>query len=149
MQGERGEVRGRRRGVVGVAVRDGRLLVIRRSQYVEAPGAYCFPGGAVDAGETEEDALRREFQEELNATVRPLRFLWRAVTSWDVDLSWWLVSLESEHEMAPHPREVESIHWFTPQELRALPKLLESNRQFLEAAASGAFDVAGVDFSGK
>ncbi len=70
MTNERGEARGRRRGVVGVAVREGQLLVIRRSQTVEAPGAYCFPGGAIDPGETEQDALRREFQEELALTVR-------------------------------------------------------------------------------
>lgn len=149
MTNERGEARGRRRGVVGVAVREGQLLVIRRSQTVEAPGAYCFPGGAIDPGETEQDALRREFQEELSVTIRPVRFLWRSLTSWNVDLSWWLVELAPDWILAPHPREVESFHWLTPAELRKLPQLLESNCQFLDAAGSGAFAIAGVDFSGK
>ena len=39
-----------RRGVVAVVVLEERFLVIRRSQEVVAPGTYCFPGGAVEAG---------------------------------------------------------------------------------------------------
>jgi hypothetical protein len=30
-----------------------------------------------------------------------------------------------------NPAEVESIHWMTPQEMAALPDLLDSNREFL------------------
>ena len=39
-----------RRGVVGVVVRDGRMLVISRSRSVVAPLVYCFPGGGIEAG---------------------------------------------------------------------------------------------------
>jgi hypothetical protein len=41
----------RRRGVIAVVVREGRLLVIRRAQCVVAPGAICFPGGGIEPGE--------------------------------------------------------------------------------------------------
>ena len=43
-----------RRGVVGVVVEGGRLLVIERSQTVEAPGMFCFPGGGIEPGEAEQ-----------------------------------------------------------------------------------------------
>ena len=66
-----------RRGVVGVVVRDGRMLVIRRSRSVVAPLVYCFPGGGIEAGESEEEALVREFREEIGVTIRPVRRLWR------------------------------------------------------------------------
>jgi 8-oxo-dGTP diphosphatase len=131
-----------------VAVREGRLLVIRRSQWVEAPGAWCFPGGAIEAGECEEAALIREFREELDVEVRPVRLLWRCVTSWNVELDWWLVTPAPGAIFSIHPREVEALDWLTPAEIRALPQLLESNRQFLDAASAGAFSVEGVDFSG-
>jgi 8-oxo-dGTP diphosphatase len=134
---------------VGTAVREGRLLVIRRSQAVEAPGAYCFPGGAIEPGESEEAALVREFREELHAPAHPVRRLWRSVTSWEVELTWWLVALADGAVLVPQAREVESFHWLTPQEMLALPQLLESNRHFLEAGSSGSFAVEGISFSGK
>ena len=62
-----------RQGAVAVVVRDDRFLVIRRSANVVAPGAFCFPGGGIEAGETEERALVREFREELGATIVPVR----------------------------------------------------------------------------
>lgn len=144
-----GERRGLRRGVVGVAVCDGRFLVIRRSRFVEAPGAYCFPGGAIEPGETEEMALKREFQEELSAQVWPVRPLWRSLTSWEVELAWWLVELRADAVLTNLAREVESFHWLMPEEMRELPQLLESNRHFLDAGSAGEFAIDGVTFSGK
>lgn len=127
----------KRRGVVAVVVRDERLLVIRRSQLVVAPGAFCFPGGGIEANESEEEALMREIREELNVTIRPLRRIWQSETPWRVELAWWLAEFESNIEPIPTPAEVESIHWYTPAEMALLPALLESNRHFLEALAAG------------
>lgn len=121
-----------RYGVVAVAQREGRLLVIRRSQHVLAPGLYCFPGGGIEGDETEPQALVREMQEELNVTVRPRRRLWENVTSWRVWLAWWQVDLPDDAEPHPNPLEVESVHWHTPDEMARLPALLESNAEFLE-----------------
>jgi 8-oxo-dGTP pyrophosphatase MutT (NUDIX family) len=132
---------GRRRGVVAVTSRGGRLLIIRRSRFVIAPRAYCFPGGGIHAGETETTALIRELREELGAQIRPLRRLWRSVTPWDVPLSWWQVALPANAVLSPDPREVESVHWMQPHELDALPGLLESNRDFLAAWQRGEFEL--------
>jgi 8-oxo-dGTP pyrophosphatase MutT (NUDIX family) len=126
-----------RRGVVAVIRRGERLLVIRRSQSVVAPGAYCFPGGAIEAEETEENALVRELVEELGVSVRPVRRIWSNDTTWNVKLSWWLVEAEPTCEYLPNPVEVESVHWLTVEEMAGLPQLLESNRHFLRALAGG------------
>jgi 8-oxo-dGTP pyrophosphatase MutT (NUDIX family) len=123
-----------RRGVVGVAMRNGRMLVIRRSPSVVAPLVYCFPGGGIEAGESEEEALVREFGEEIGIAVRPVRRLWQCVTAWKVELSWWLVEIAPDAMPVPNPAEVESIHWLTPDEMSQLPDLLQSNREFLEFA---------------
>jgi 8-oxo-dGTP diphosphatase len=124
-----------RRGVVGVAVRDGRMLVIRRSRSVVAPLIYCFPGGGIEGVESEEEALVREFREEIGVTIRPVRRLWQCVTAWKVELAWWLVNIEPDAMPVANPSEVESIHWFTPEEMAGLPDLLESNREFLKTIA--------------
>jgi len=126
-----------RRGVVAVIRSDDRLLVIRRSQSVVAPGAYCFPGGAIEGDETEEQALVREIAEELGACVRPLRRIWTNTTPWNVTLSWWLAEAEPDCKYRPNPAEVESIHWLTANEMSGLPELLANNRHFLSAVANG------------
>lgn len=125
------QVETRRSGVVAVIVRNQRLLVIRRASGIAAPGMYCFPGGGIERGEVEEEALRRELHEELAARVRPVRRLWSSVTAWGVELAWWLAELDQTAELIPNPAEVASIHWLTPVELDALEGLLESNREFL------------------
>lgn len=58
-----------KRGVVGVMLRRDKLLTIRRSQWVTAPGKLCLPGGTIEEGETEEQALVREMKEELSIHV--------------------------------------------------------------------------------
>lgn len=127
-----------RRGAVAICRReDGRMLVIRRARGVVAPGAYCFPGGGIEDGESEEKALRREFREEINVGVRPTRRIWRSRTPWKVELSWWLAELEPGAVPVPNPDEVESIHWLTPDEMARLPELLPSNREFLDRVARG------------
>ena len=128
-----------------MVVREGRLLVIRRSRHVVAPLAICFPGGGIEAGESEPQALVREIREELAADVEPLHCLWRSVTPWSVSLAWWLTRLPADAVLAPNPAEVDSIDWLTPAELVALPDLLASNREFLSAILQGeiALDASG------
>ena len=120
-------------GVVAVIVRDNRFLVIRRSEFVRAPRRFCFPGGEVQPDETEADALIRELQEELSVPIKPRDCLWRSVTSWGVSLAWWHAELPAEAILCPNLQEVESVHWLLSDELLALPELLESNREFLQA----------------
>jgi len=126
-----------RRGAVAVCLRRGRMLVIRRATGVVAPGMYCFPGGGIESGESEQDALIREFREEIGVAIRPVRRIWQCTTDWKVELSWWLGRLEPGASPTPNPSEVESVHWFTLAEMTALEELLPSNREFLDRVARG------------
>ena len=57
--------------IVGAAIiRNGRVLACERSDPPEAAGRWEFPGGKVEPGETEVDALARECAEELGVRVR-------------------------------------------------------------------------------
>jgi ADP-ribose pyrophosphatase YjhB (NUDIX family) len=50
--------------------RDGQLLVVRRTT-APAQGLYTFPGGAVETGETLEQAVIREVMEETGLAIAP------------------------------------------------------------------------------
>jgi 8-oxo-dGTP diphosphatase len=57
--------------VVGAAILDGdRLLAARRLEPPELAGGWELPGGKVDPGETDEEALVRECREELGVLIR-------------------------------------------------------------------------------
>lgn len=57
-------------GVVGAAlIRDGRVLTSRRTGPPQLAGLWEFAGGKVEAGESDEQALRRELREELQVEV--------------------------------------------------------------------------------
>ncbi|GAA2075448.1 (deoxy)nucleoside triphosphate pyrophosphohydrolase [Actinomadura alba] len=57
--------------VVGAAIiEDGRLLSAQRAEPAELAGGWEFPGGKVDPGESDEDALIRECVEELGVKVK-------------------------------------------------------------------------------
>lgn len=66
----------RRLHVVGAAmIEDGRVLVCRRAPHVRRGGYWELPGGKVEAGESEGDAIVRELREELGVEVEVVRRL--------------------------------------------------------------------------
>jgi 8-oxo-dGTP diphosphatase len=57
------------RVVAAAIVRDGRVLAARRSRPQRLAGGWEFPGGKVEAGESDADALARECREELDISI--------------------------------------------------------------------------------
>ncbi len=97
---------------VGILVRaDGALLFTSRPEGKPYAGYWEFPGGKLESGETVEEALRRELEEELGVTIGRAE-IWR-VTEHDyphalVRLHWCLVrDWTGEFEM----RESQNMSW--------------------------------------
>ena len=61
-------------GVGGVVIRDGCVLLVQRAQEPLA-GKWTLPGGAVELGETLEEAVVRELREETGLEVRVLELV--------------------------------------------------------------------------
>ncbi|MBS0341775.1 MAG: NUDIX domain-containing protein [Proteobacteria bacterium] len=77
---------------VGILIRaDGALLLSTRPEGKPYAGYWEFPGGKIEAGETVEEALRRELHEELGITIG-------AAQVWKI----------TEHD---YPHALVRLHW--------------------------------------
>jgi len=128
-----------RHAVVAVIVEQSKFLVIRRSEFVRAPGLLCFPGGGIEEGEDFESALRREMLEELSLHISVDRHLWTSVTRWGTKLEWILCTRGEDCIPVPLPEEVAEVLWLTEAEIRSRNDLLGSIPDFFQAKSSLAF----------
>jgi 8-oxo-dGTP diphosphatase len=131
-------------GVGGVVVRDGRVLLIRRGKE-PLYGRWVVPGGTVELGETLEDALVREMEEETSLRVEPLEVLTvfdriereaERVVYHYVIVDYLCRWVSGEAVAASDALEVA---WATPEELRGYdlpPKALEVVEDALRKAGS-------------
>ena len=62
--------------VAGIVWRDGEYLAVERPEGARMAGWWEFPGGKIEPGETPDNALIREFQEELGVTPTEFEY-WR------------------------------------------------------------------------
>ncbi len=101
---------------------EGRLLLLRRS-HEPARGCFGFPGGFVDAGESLEEALRRETLEETGLEVDAIEFLggwpnryaWRGLAYPVLDL---FFTARARGDSSPSlSHEVEECVWVRPEDV--------------------------------
>lgn len=120
-------------GVLGIIRRDGRLIVIQRAKIVPVPLAWCFPGGHIEEGETQAEALVREMREELNLVVEPgERLMTQTKHDGQLVLHCWSATIVSG-EPTPNPLEVADVRWMTPGEIRGQTGLLPGTTEILDA----------------
>jgi 8-oxo-dGTP diphosphatase len=102
--------------VGGAVLHEGRLLAARRSAPPALAGRWELPGGKLEPGETEREALVRELREELGIEAEPVE---RVPGEWplraDLVLRVWAVRLLSG---VPEPLEDhDELRWLAPDEM--------------------------------
>jgi NAD+ diphosphatase len=135
-------------GAASAIVRDGdgRIALLRRAREPKK-GMLTLPGGFVEPGESGEESLRREVEEETGLLLGPLTFLtalpnaypYRDVLYLTLDLVYVADAVGGVE--AAEPDEVTEILWLRPDEVpleeMAFASLRESVRQFRGSGGGG------------
>ncbi|HUU83050.1 MAG TPA: NUDIX hydrolase [Phycisphaerae bacterium] len=125
------------RGAVAVIRRGGRYLMIRRPRDLVAGGAWCFPGGAIEPGESSGQAVVREVAEEVGLPSRAIEQVWEWTREdGELVLDWWRVEPLGDL-IVPDPAEVSEFRWMSEPEIRSTPGVLPGLIQFLNHFGGG------------
>lgn len=125
-------------GVIAVIRHHHRYLVIRRSSSVPLPGAWCFPGGAIQAGESQPQALAREVFEEVRLVVEPIEKIWEwTQPDGRLRLHFWSAGLpvgdrQANAALQVNCAEVAEARWLSSDDIRALPGTIRNLLEFLD-----------------
>jgi 8-oxo-dGTP diphosphatase len=102
---------------------DRRVLLSQRPEGKTLAGLWEFPGGKVDPGETPEQALVRELEEELGietkiACLAPLTFASHTYETFHLLMPLYVCR---RFWGTPMPREGQKLKWVRPREMRSYP----------------------------
>lgn len=102
---------------------DGRVLLAQRPEGKPLAGLWEFPGGKVEAGETPEEALIRELQEELgintwSSCLAPLTFASHSYEKFHLLMPLFACR---RWEGTPMSNEGQALKWVKANELRDYP----------------------------
>jgi 8-oxo-dGTP diphosphatase len=119
------------RSVAGILIHQGKVFIAKRGSVGSFCGCWEFPGGKVESDESDKEAIVREFLEEFEIRVNPVRLLGEAVfphRGIDRVLAAWLI--EVEPFTRPRLLEHEEVTWASAEDLSS-QELVDSDRKLL------------------
>jgi 8-oxo-dGTP diphosphatase len=107
--------------VAAVLEKDGKYLITQRRESAVLPLLWEFPGGKVEEGETDAQALKREVMHRLGAQIevgKLISFVSHPYEAYVVDLFLYECTLAGGHLAA---KNVNKFEWVTSAEFDAYP----------------------------
>ena len=116
----------------GIIEENGLVLIARRKPGKHMGGKWEFPGGKIEPGESPEQSLARELDEELSIRAHVGKFLCTTFFEGDgVSLELLVYRVDSV-EGAPALKEHDEIRWVPPEQLASFD-LADSDRMVVKA----------------
>jgi NAD+ diphosphatase len=114
-----------------VLVERGREILLGRSPHFP-PGVYSTLAGFVEPGESLEECIDREIQEEVGVRVRNLRYFGSQPHPFPHSLMVGFTADWASGEIDIDPTEIEDAGWFGPESLPLLPHPMSIARALIE-----------------
>lgn len=121
-------------GFIPYQRRDGKVYIYLQKKSSNAPrhaGYFAFFGGGSEVGETPEETLVREIQEELDYTLKKFELLDTYDFKWGIS-SMFIGEVESEFESLVEVREGEYGRFFSKDEISSEQNFDEDDRRILK-----------------
>ncbi len=115
--------------VSGILIKNGKCLIARRN-YGSSKGMFEFPGGKVEANESKEDALKREWKEELGIEIDSISYFASSQDQQDYSFSLDFYLCTSK-EIPTHSNAHDQLLWTTPDQIYDFP-FFESDYKIVE-----------------
>jgi NAD+ diphosphatase len=116
---------------IGLVVKGDEILLARSPHF--APGMYSALAGFVEAGETAEECLRRELQEESGVKVGNIRYFGSQSWPYPHSLMIGFIADYLAGELVAQEGEIEDLGWFRFDRLPALPHPGSLARRMIDA----------------
>ena len=118
-------------GVSIVIKKDGKYLLIQQAAAKPLPFRWFNVSGAMEAGETLEEAAVREVKEETGLEIDLLRETIALKSDWKTEKTHFFIANWKSGKVKPDAREINSCGWFTYEEILKL-ELMPATRIFFE-----------------
>ena len=131
--------------VTGVVIKDNKVLLARHT-YGGGKGLLIVPGGYVNAEETPQEALVREYMEETKVTVRPLDIIGIRFNMHD-----WYIAFRAEYvsgEATSDHEENSEVLWVEVEEALTREDVPELTKKLIESAVKQEAGLHKEEYNG-
>ena len=129
-----------------VCMKDGKVLLARHT-YGGGKGKLFIPGGYLQENETPEEAVKREFMEEVGLEIRPLDIIGIRCNTKD-----WYIVFRAEPisgEAKPDYNEIDEVLWLDTAEALEREDVPFLTKAMIRAAISGKPGMPSVYYEGR